>query len=125
VKEFAILISDKNRNVRSFLRREMEAQGYKVLTANTARDTMELIYQPILIDLVILDPELPDAEEMSIIKSLNNRIPSLPVVVHSFSQDCVKHISDLSTVHFVEKKGSSIEHLIKVVSALLDKSVSE
>ena len=122
--EYTILISDRNRNVREFLRREMESEGYRVLLAKSAREVLKWIYHHEPIDLVILDPELPDADQVSILEKINDRVPTLPLVVHAFSLDYTKQTAFLSMVNFVEKKGSSIEHLKKVVFKLLIKSNS-
>ncbi|MFC1531766.1 response regulator [Thermodesulfobacteriota bacterium] len=122
MREYTILISDRNRNVREFLRREMESEGYTVLLARSAREVLNLIYNHEFIDLVILDPELPDAEQVSVLEKITDRIPSLPLIVHAFSPDYTKRPAVLSIANFVEKKGSSIEYLKKVVSELLSKS---
>lgn len=120
VKEFTILISDKNKNVREYLRREMAAEGYRVLLAKSAREVLEWIYRSESIDLLILDPQLLDADEMHLINKINDRLPSLPVIVHSFSLDYPKQFDFLGLVSFVEKEGKSIEHLKKAISELLD-----
>ena len=58
-------------------------------------------YEPL--DLVILDLDLPDASNVPLLEKINDRIPSLPVVVHAFARD--NDISkDISLpVVFVEK----------------------
>lgn len=120
MKEFTILISDKNRNIREYLRREMASEGYHVRVAKNAVEVLKCIYHCDLVDLVILDPELPDADEIHLIEKINNRLPTLPVIFHSFSADDVKHIDVWGPVNYVEKEGHSIEHLKKAVSELLN-----
>ncbi len=124
MKEFTILISDKNKNVREYLRREMAAEGYRVLLAKSAKEVLEWIYCSESIDLVILDPELLDADEMRLITKINDRLPSLPVIVHSFSLDYPKQLDFPDLVSFVEKEARSIEHLKKAISELLNNPVS-
>ncbi len=119
MKEFTILISDRNRNVREFLRRELELEGYHVEMAKSAREILYWIYNKETVDLVILDPELFEAKEMSLLEKISDRVPSLPLILHAFSTDYPDTADVSSAVHFVEKKGSSIEHLKKVVSELL------
>jgi len=121
VKEFTILISDRNRNVREYLKREFMAEGYRVITARSAQEILEWIYNNESIDLVILDPELPYSDEKSLLEKINDRVPSLPVVVHSFSPDYDDQSEMFDTVNFVEKNGSSIEHLKKEVFRLTEK----
>jgi len=121
VKEFTILISDRNRNVREYLKREFTAEGYRVIIARSAQEILEWIYNNESIDLVILDPELPYSDDKSLLERINDRVPSLPVVVHSFSPDYNDQSEMSDTVNFVEKKGSSIEHLKKEVFRLTEK----
>ena len=119
MKEFTILISDRNRNVREFLRRELEMDGYHVEVAKSVREILYWIYNKETVDLVILDPELFEAKEMSLLEKISDRVPSLPLILHAFSTDYPDAADVSSVVRFVEKKGSSIEHLKKAVSELL------
>ena len=121
-KEFTILIADRNRHVRELLKREMMAEGYRVRLAKNGREVREQVYQCEPLDLLILDLDLPDAGEVAILESIEDRIPTLPVVVHTFLSDYANNPAALSTVVFVEKKGSSIESLKKVVSDVLHNS---
>ena len=118
-KEFTILIADRNRNVREFLKREMIEAGYSVRVAGNGREVLKWVYNYEPIDLLILDPDLPDAGELSILEEIVDRIPALPVVVHAFSSDYANNPSVMDTIAFVEKNGSSIEHLKKVIFELL------
>ena len=119
MKEFTILISDRNRHVREYLRREMAAEGYKVQLAKNTREVLKLVYHDENIDLIILDPELPYGDDKSLLEKIRDRIPNLPVVIHSFFPDDNNRSDIWNSVHFVEKDGSSIEHLKKVVSKVL------
>ena len=119
MKEFTILISDRNKNVREYLKRELESEGYHVQLARSAREVLGKVYQNKFIDLVILDPELFEGDEAGPLEKIGDRVPALPVVLHSFSADYHDKWNALSGVHFVEKNGNSIEHLKKVVSQLL------
>jgi len=121
-KEFTILIADRNRHVRELLKREMMAEGYRVRLAKNGREVLEQVYDHEPLDLLILDLDLPDAGEMPILDSIEDRIPTLPVVVHTFLSDYANYPVVLSTAVFVEKKGSSIETLKKVVFEVLHKS---
>ena len=119
MKEFTILVSDRNGNVREYLRRELAAEGYRVRLAKSGQEVLKWIYYKEPIDLVILDPELPDADEIPLLERINDRVPTLPVIVHAFSPDYSNRPDILRAVKFVEKRGSSIEHLKEVVFELL------
>ena len=118
-RKYTILIADRNPHVREFLRREMTAAGYRILLADKGRDVVKRVYQHEPVDLLILDPDLPDVEESAVLKKIRNRIPALPVVVHTYVSDYETHQDLVNAAAFVEKRGSSIENLREVVSEIL------
>ena len=121
---FTILVADRNRNVRELLKRELAADGCHILTAGNARDVLGAVTTHLHLDLVILDLDLPDAQEVAVLEHLQQTLPSLPVVVHTLLSDYADHPAVLGTAGFVEKQGNSIEHLKNVVAELLPKSAS-
>ena len=122
---FNILIADRNPHVREFLKREMTAAGYRVRLAETGKEVLKWAYQHEPLDLLILDPDLPDTDETSLFEKLEDRIPILPVVIHSFLPDDTNHAAGLRGAVFVEKSGNSIEHLKKVMLEILQRSNPE
>ena len=118
--KFTILIADRNPNVREFLKREMMAEGYRVRLAKDSREVLKWVFSQAPLDLLILDPDLPDGEEVELFIQINDRIPQLPVVIHSFKTDYADYPEALITTVFVEKQGNSIEYLKKVVSEMLN-----
>ncbi len=114
-KRFDILIADRNPHVRRFIAREMTAEGYRVQEAESGADVLRQIYRNEAIDLLILDPDLPDVDSTVLLRRLRNRIPFLPVVIHAFSSDKEDHPDYLKSSAFVEKRGASIERLKEVV----------
>jgi len=121
-KKIKILIADRNSNVREFLRREMLAEGYSVELAENGREVLKWAYHREPADLLILDPDLPDAEESLLLKKLRQRISYLPVVFHTFFSDYLTASKIINPTEFVEKGGSSIEKLKKVVKEILNKT---
>jgi len=122
-KIYKILIADRNSHVREFLRREMLAEGYSVQLAENGREVLKWAYHRESADLLILDPDLPDTEESLLLKKLNQRIPYLPVILHTFHSDYMSASKIIHPTEFVEKGGSSIEKLKKMVAEILKKSV--
>ena len=118
---YNILIADRNPHVRELLRREMTIEGYQVQLAKTGREVINYTLRQDCFDLLIIDPDLPDTDESFLLKILGNHIPSLPVVVHSFLSEKNEQRDILTTVTFVEKRGSSIDHLKKIVAEILEK----
>lgn len=124
MKDAVILIADRNPHVREFLRREMTAEGYEIRLANTAREALKWAFGPGPLHLVIIDPDLPDGDELEILKRLEGRIPALPIIVHSFSPEYAGAPELLGTAVFVEKMGGSIERLKKVADVLVHQADS-
>jgi DNA-binding response OmpR family regulator len=121
-KDFTILIADRNRHVREFLRRELTAEGFNVQLAKTGREVLELVFNRDHLDLLILDLDLPDASGLDILQKLQEQFPVLPVIVHTFLSEYVNHSFVLSSAAFVEKEGSNIDRLKTVVREILRKS---
>jgi DNA-binding NtrC family response regulator len=121
-KGFTILVADRNPNVRDLLKREMAAEGYKVFQAKDSREVIKRVFSQAPLDLLIFDPDLPDAVEAGIFEKLNDRIPQLPVVLHSFQTDRADYPEEMAEAVFVEKRGNSVERLKEVVFHLLDRA---
>jgi DNA-binding NtrC family response regulator len=120
-KEFKILVADRNQHVREFLKRELMAEGYRVRLAKNVQEVLKKVYQSETLDLLILDPDLPGTDKLALLKKLQNRIPALPVVVHTYLADYTDYTNELSKLAFVEKSGSSVESLKKMVREILQK----
>ena len=123
-KNFTILIADRNQHVRMFLQREMTVAGYRVRLADNAREVLKRAFQGEPLDMIILDPDLPDADETHMLEHLLDRIPVLPVVVHTYPSEHRGDPKDMNDVIFVEKTGSSVERLKQVVHETLIDSES-
>lgn len=122
VKKYTILVADRNRHVREFLRRELTSEGYRIRMVSSSQDVLQCAYDNKPLDLLILDPDLPDADDVSLMEKLNDRIPSLPVIVHSLDSKYDKHSGLLEVSAFVEKTGNSVERLKNVVAEVLRRS---
>ncbi len=118
--EYTILIADRNSHVREFIKREMTKEGFRVLQAEKGKDVIKMVYQCFSLDLVLLDPDLPDMEETVLLKKIGDRFPSVPVVIHAFDSEETNYFLYLKQAAFVEKGGQSIETLKKVVIEILE-----
>ena len=116
---FTLLIADRNPHVRKFLQREMTAAGYRVQLADTAREVIKRAFRREPLDLVILDPDLSDADESHMLQHLLNRVPAMPVVVHTYASEYGDAFKNMEELFFVEKRGSSVERLKQVVYKIL------
>ncbi|MBI4642362.1 MAG: response regulator [Deltaproteobacteria bacterium] len=114
-----ILIADRNRHVREFLRRELMIEGYQVEVARDGREVLEMIHGRTPPDLLILDLELPYVTELKVLELLQEKLPSLPVIIHSFLPESESHLPE--TAKFLEKREDT-DLLKEVVAELLGKS---
>ena len=123
-KSHTILVADRNSHVREFLQRELRAEGYDIRLAKCGREVLKWAYLLQFLDLIILDLDLPELDEQSLFSKLQDRIPVLPIVIHSFQLDGAKSSVNYEYAVFVEKRGNSIEKLKKVVNDLLSHRVT-
>lgn len=119
---YSILIADRNRHIRDFLRREMLAAGYHPELAKDGREVLKWIRSGEIFDLIILDPDLPDAGEIKILKTLQDQIPTLPIVIHTFLSDFTQLPAVVRPLAMVVKNGDSIDNLKKVIAQTLEAS---
>lgn len=87
---FNILIADRNRHVREFLRRELMAEGYRVQVAKDDKELLSMIDVEAP-DLLILDLEIPYGGGLAVLENLQTRVPPLPVVIHTFLTEYANH----------------------------------
>ena len=113
--DFTILIADRNRNVRLFLQREMVSAGFQVLLAENAREVIKMTFHHDPLDLIILDPDFPDSDGSNILDTVLDRIPTLPIIVHTHFLDHTFDSNTVKKVIFVEKRDVSVERLKQVV----------
>ena len=102
----------------------MAAEGYEVRLAENSRQVLKWIYQYDPLDLLILYPDLPDTEETALMTKLQDRIPTLPVVLHTFLSEYATYFTDMIEAAYVEKRGSSVERLKQVVAEILKRGGS-
>jgi DNA-binding NtrC family response regulator len=119
---YSILIADRNRHVRDFLKREMAAAGYRLQLAKDGREVLKWIRSGESFDLIILDPDLPDAGEIMILRTIQDQMPAIPIVIHTFLSDYTQLPADMRPSALVVKNGDSIDNLKKVVAQILETS---
>jgi CheY-like chemotaxis protein len=123
VKEiFTILIADRNRYVREFLKREFIEEGYRVELAKNSKEITERISCQEPLELLILDLDMPDADGLDLLEGLLKHVPTLPIVVHTFISEYNIPATTLEHIELVEKGGGSSDNLKEVVFALLRKT---
>jgi len=122
---FTILIADRNPRVRSFLQREMIKAGYRILVAESARDLLQWAVDRNPVDLIILDPDLPDAVDSPLMVMLRERMPMVPVIIHAHPSNNLAEPEMPRSFVTVEKGGNSIERLKEVAEGILKHPAAE
>jgi DNA-binding NtrC family response regulator len=113
-----ILAADRNRHVRELLKRELMQVGCRVFLAKTAQEIIDHLFGPQTPDLLIIDPDLPDRGNLTALKQVPRRFPSLPIVLHMHSSDAPGW-GEMGKIEIVEKTGSSIERVKTIVSQII------
>jgi DNA-binding NtrC family response regulator len=128
-KGFTILIADRNSHVRMFLMRELMAEGHRVKLAASGDNVLKIVFGEDDVDLLVLDPDLPGVDAAAIIKDLTDRIPPLPMVLHTHRRlEETNFLPDGRWCAVIEKAGDSVEHIKAAVERLLssaERSVSD
>lgn len=116
---FTILVADRNRHVRNFLRRELLEEGYRVEVATDGRDILRKMNVDGPPDLLVLDLEIPhDVGGLTILKRLRHQYPHLPVVIHTFPTEDADSPVVHSAAAYVEKVGNP-DRLKQIIQRVL------
>jgi DNA-binding response OmpR family regulator len=105
--EFYILVADRNRHVRDFLRRELLAEGFRVQVAKDEREVLVLTEGAEPPDLLVLDLDLPYADGLGIVDRLRECNPLLPIVIHGFFTEETGSLNMRHAAALVEKSGDT------------------
>ncbi|MBW2617810.1 MAG: hypothetical protein JRC92_02905 [Deltaproteobacteria bacterium] len=114
-----LAVTDCNRRVRQFLRRELTAEGYLVEEVASEVGLWRVLSGQRPPALVILDPEISQGRAERLLVRLQTSHPELPMVIHSFASEESASFPLGPWRVFVEKGGNSIDRLKAVVAALL------
>ncbi len=117
-----IAVADRNPHIRSFLRTEFVAEGYHVLLAKDGKELLVMLNSNKPPDLLILDPDIPHINGLQVLEWLKDHRASLPVVIHTYDTEFMKHSAVQERDVFLEKTGSNIEYLKSTVDRLLRRS---
>jgi len=110
------MVTDTNHHVRDLLKRELEKEGYSVFCVRSGIEAYHSICDSVMVDLVILDPELLYPYGHSLFASVLENNPSLQIIVHTY-KDFISGLETADNVHLVEKTASSIGPLKEKIRA--------
>lgn len=109
-----ILVTDINHHVRALLKREFQKEGHTVYLAKNGNEAKQIVFGPNPLDLIILDPELPELSGRSLFTDVLNRIPPVQVIVHTY-EEFFSVLAAGRNIHFVEKNAASIGPLLEKI----------
>jgi len=115
---FKVLVADSNRYIRELLRRELVSEGYHVQLVGNGRDLVSVIEKDGLLDLLVVDIQMPLMDERRLKDLLDDRLPSLPVILHGHWEECEDCSIMQTTCAFVER-GRDVEELKQAVKQVL------
>jgi two-component system KDP operon response regulator KdpE len=117
-----ILVIDDEAPIRRFLRVALEAEGYSVIEAGTAREGLATAAREAP-GLVVLDLGLPDADGLSVLRDLRgwSHVPVLILSVRADEGDKVEAL-DAGAQDYVVKPFGVKEFLARVRGLLRDRS---
>lgn len=116
--QFRILIADKNRHVREFLRREFREAGFRAQVAKDCAEVLMMVDVNQPPHLLILDLEMPPGQSLQILERMQSRVPPLPVVIHAFLAEHVNQPALRHAAALVEKRGDTDRLKAAVIEVL-------
>ena len=121
-EKFTILIADRSHNIREFLKRELEAEGYLVKLANNGLEVLKMIaVEPP--DLLVLDLDMTYLDGVEILNQFKNMNQSVPVIVHTLLTIYEDHpVIQRTAAAFLEKNENNINNLKEKIADLLRKN---
>ncbi len=114
-----IVIVDRNPHVRELLRRELSLEGFRILLAGKGKELIERIAQGEAVDLLILDPDVPDMDHRALIETIRHTLPDLPILLHGFILDARDFETLPGPIIPVEKQADSIERLKQAITDMI------
>ena len=119
-ENFTLLIADRNRNIREFLQRELVTDGFRVLLACDGRKVVKIIEKEAP-DLLIVDLDIPYADELRVFERLQDANQSIPLLVHTLPSGDTTNSFLQRAAGFVEKDGNNITNLKDTITQVLQK----
>ena len=119
-ENFTLLIVDRNRNIREFLQRELITDGYRVILACDGRQVLKIIENETP-DLLIIDLDIPYADELRVFERLHDTNQFIPLLVHTLLPGDTINSFIQKAAGFVEKDGNNITNLKDTITQVLRK----
>ena len=119
-ENFTLLIADRNRNIREFLQRELIADCYRIFLACDGRQVLKIIEKEAP-DLLVIDPDIPYADELRVLENLQNANQFIPLLVHTLLPGDTINSFIQKAEGFIEKDGNNLTNLKNTITQVLRK----
>ncbi len=115
-----ILIADPNPFVRSFLARELSAQGYSTVEAGSGKEILAQLYLKTLPDLLVMELDFPVSVGLMVLEKVQNLVPTVPQIIYTHFTEYENHPSVRKADDFIEKNEdpSDLLHSISEVTRM-------
>ena len=100
-----ILFCDQNKHVRQFIRRELESDGYEVITAGKSSEILEIIKSNEPPHILVVDPDVFLFENKDILSEIKNHAPKIRIIIYTLLADLLSNPILRDAKAFVEKAG--------------------
>lgn len=116
--KYKILMVEDDPSIRSFVKTNLEANGYQVLTASTCAQGI-MMFTSHMPDLIILDLGLPDDDGLVLIRAVRQQsaVPILVLSARTMETDKVQAL-DLGANDYVTKPFGTAELVARIRAAL-------
>ncbi|MDY7100070.1 MAG: response regulator transcription factor [Actinomycetota bacterium] len=120
-----LLVEDEDR-IASFIRRGLEAEGYRVMTASDGESGLTMGSSP-SVDLIVLDLMLPAMSGEDVLVGLRSRRPDVPIIVLTAKHTVPDRVANLNAGadDYVTKPFSFSELLARVRARLRPRSQAD
>ena len=78
-----ILLVEDDQTIRELARMMLDADGYRVLSAGTAREALALLEQDPDVDLIFSDVQMPGCDGVTMVRELRRRAVEIPALLTS------------------------------------------
>lgn len=106
-----ILVADRNPHIRRYLARELRSPNCDVIPVESMAQLRQWILSQRPMDLLILDPNLPEDGVAQCLEALLKQIPTVPIIIHSLPGDASVPRIQGERFTYIEKNGTSANAL--------------
>lgn len=115
---FIILVADRNKHIRELLKRELADDGYQVILAKTGAEVVAVVSTIDIINLIVIDFDMPDGDLTDIRRKLKGRLDEIPMIIHSYPSERQNGFSLSHHMYEIEKGSTSISQIKMLVDQI-------